>query len=62
MTMRSGGLSAALGSLPADAAFMTGRLERPSGGAESFAPHVPQGKGLLLYGLCLRLFRGMMRK
>ena len=55
------GLSAAFGSLAADAALVAGCLERPSDGAESFAAHIAQGKGFLLYGLLRRLLYESMR-
>ncbi len=54
-------VSAALGSLPADAALMAGRLERQTGVAESFAPHVPQGKGFLFCAQFVHFLRGVMR-
>ena len=52
---------AALGPLPTDATFMTGRFERQTGVAESFAPHVLQGKGFLLCTQFVHPFRGLMR-
>ena len=54
-------VSAALGSLPADAALVSGRLERQAGIAESFAPHVPQGKGFLFCAQFVHSLRGLMR-
>ena len=54
-------VSAALGTLPTDATFMTGRFERQTGVAESFAPHVLQGKGFLLCTQFVHPFRGLMR-
>ena len=53
--------SAAFGTLPTDATFMTGRFERQTGVAESFAPHVLQGKGFLLCTQFVHPFRGLMR-
>lgn len=44
-----------------DATFMTGRFERQTGVAESFAPHVLQGKGFLLCTQFVHPFRGLMR-
>ena len=49
------------GTLPTDATFMTGRFERQTGVAESFAPHVLQGKGFLLCMQFVHPFRGLMR-
>ena len=49
------------GTLPTDATFMTGRFERQTGVAESFAPHVLQGKGFLLCTQFVHPFRGLMR-
>lgn len=40
---------------------MTGRFERQTGVAESFAPHVLQGKGFLLCTQFVHPFRGLMR-
>ena len=51
----------AFGTLPTDATFMTGRFERQTGVAESFAPHVLQGKGFLLCMQFVHPFRGLMR-
>lgn len=50
-----------VGTLPTDATFMTGRFERQTGVAESFAPHVLQGKGFLLCTQFVHPFRGLMR-
>ncbi len=54
-------VSATFGTLPTDATFMTGRFERQTGVAESFAPHVLQGKGFLLCTQLVRPIRGLMR-
>lgn len=61
LTPRFSTVSAAFGTLPTDATFMTGRFERQTGVAESFAPHVLQGKGFLLCTQFVHPFRGLMR-
>ena len=58
---RVSAVSASLGSLPADAALVSGRLERQAGIAESSVSHVPQGKGLLFCVQSVHFLRGLMR-
>lgn len=59
--LRVSAVSAALGSLSADAALVSGRLERQAGIAESSVSHVPQGKGLLFCVQSVHFLRGLMR-